>query len=201
MDVGTTIVVKIVPMSNNNSSMMISEHCTALNSFYTVSDGQSGEYQGVFNTIEDEQESKAGFIKLTAFILRSGTLTVHPRITCGSKYEYPITCLGQSNDQVCQKIVKPLPATTLKVMVVRDHETQKNLTILASSNLDLVNVDDVSLFFQQGENLSFDVIAVDVLGNHVKDYDLSDVTANFYFGKSKLKLTAIHMPGVIHFQA
>ena len=123
MDVGTTIVVKIVPMSNNNSSMMISEHCTALNSFYTVSDGQSGEYQGVFNTIEDEQESKAGFIKLTAFILRSGTLTVHPRITCGSKYEYPITCLGQSNDQVCQKIVKPLPATTLKVMVVRDHET------------------------------------------------------------------------------
>ena len=47
LEAGSTIVLKIVPMSNENSHIVIDEHCTVAESFYTISDG-SGEHRFAF---------------------------------------------------------------------------------------------------------------------------------------------------------
>lgn len=60
---------------------------------------------------------------------------------------------------------------------------------------------DIDQVFLQGENLVFDLIAVDIFGNHVKEADLAGTTAKFVSGSQKFSLSSITMPGVVHFSS
>ena len=63
------------------------------------------------------------------------------------------------------------------------------------------SIEDPSQVFQQGENLAFDLIGVDSYGNHVKQADLSDVSAKFIAGSIEFPLSATEMPGVVRLTA
>ena len=189
MEAGSTLVLHIVPMSAANTPIAytLSSQCSVANSFYIISDG-STHYRGSFDQVDEIG------LRLKAFIYRAGTLIVHPIVTCGStsdssvlKYEYPISCSGILSDRVCQKVVTPREASGVQIKIPRDHTTQEYLTTMTSSSTEIV--EDVTKFFLQGENLVFDLIAVDIFGNQIKDKDLSGITAEFVFGKTKYSLS------------
>jgi hypothetical protein len=185
--------------ANTPIAYTLSSQCSVANSFYVISDG-STHYRGTFDQVDGTE------LRLKAFIYRAGTLIVHPIVTCGStsdssvfKYEYPISCSGISSDKFCQKVVTPREVSGVQIRIPRDHTTEEALAALTSSSTEIV--EDVTRFFLQGENLVFDLIAVDIFGNQIKDQDLSGTTAEFVLGKTRYALSQTYMPGVIHFSS
>jgi len=79
---GSAIFVQIVPVSGANSLIGPSDFlvsCKLSDSFFTVVTGDGEEFRSAF------QEIDMASLRLSALVNRAGTLTVHPRITCGSQ--------------------------------------------------------------------------------------------------------------------
>ena len=119
-------------------------------------------------------------------------------------YEYQVKCKDYRNDvpyDICQKEITSGAAEDVKVAIPRDYTFQNYLQEkLYGLGLDK----DADSLFIQGENLVFDLTVVDKFGNQVEDYDLTTLSAGFYYGhglSSIGDLTAIILSKAIHFSA
>ena len=177
----------------------LSSQCSIANSFYVISDGET-QTRGTFESIDHDS------LHLSTLVVKTGTLTAHPVVTCGSSsdssvfyYEYPIRCAGLSSAKVCQRVVTPRAIASVQLTIPRDYKTSQSLKESLALNSEITT--DIEQMFLQGENLVFDLIAVDVFGNHVKDADLAGTTAKFVYGSQEYSLSSTTTLGVVHFIA
>ena len=178
--VGSEVKLKIVPISYAKTQISASSllsQCSIDQSYFTIT-VQGQVYKNSF------QETDVENLILSARVTRAGTFTAHPRIMCNG-YEYPIEC--NENQPLCQRTVITGNAASLSIVVPRDSESKAEIE---SQALSLGIETDVSKFFQQGENLVFDLIMTDSNGDHVSDYDFSriSVTCTFDYATNKISL-------------
>lgn len=86
----------------------------------------------------------------------------------------------------------PREPSGVEIKIPRDYSTQESLAERAQA-LDINT--DVTKFFQQGENLVFNLFKADIFGNHIKnDVTLSGISAYLAFGSEGFDLAKTVMP-------
>lgn len=91
----------------------------------------------------------------------------------------------------------PREPSGVQIKIPRDYSTQESLAERAQA-LDINT--DVTKFFQQGENLAFNLFKADIFGNHIKDdVTLTGISAYLAFGTEGIDLAKTVMPTQIHF--